>query len=324
MPAVDGLGAAADRVQVPPPGGGRARVPDRCGRHDDHPRPGSVHPPPEVEVVAEDRERGVEAAERVPDVPPHERPRGADGQHVADRVVLALVELTALQPGRPVPGPVGGQADLDEHPRLVPVEGLGPEQADAGAGGAVLEQSGERRGLGGDVVVQEPEPGGRAPGGVGLGGQRLGDRRAEAGPPRQRQHPVDGAAGGAAQQRRRAVGAAGVDGQHAARGDAGGRQGGQRLGQPELTVVRDEDRRDVDDRAGRRLLPAAAPLLRAGGRPAGGCGRAEGHQRQDRGRRHVRPAGRRSDAEDGGRADPARSASLDEVARTARRRGPDR
>ena len=155
-----GAGRPAGRgVGLPAAGGGGPGVPDPRVRDDQDAVPGRVDLPAEVEVVAEDRQLGVEAADRVPHVAPDQRAGGADGEHVLDLVVLALVVLAPLQPGLAVAGCVGGEPDLDQHPGVVPVADLGAEQRGRGAELDLLDQLGEGGRLDRHVVVQEPDPG---------------------------------------------------------------------------------------------------------------------------------------------------------------------
>src|SRR5260370_42706595 len=65
---------------------------------------GRDHPPAEVDVVAEQAETGVEAAEAIPHVTADEQARTADGEYVAFTVVLALVELVRSRCGPPPAG----------------------------------------------------------------------------------------------------------------------------------------------------------------------------------------------------------------------------
>jgi hypothetical protein len=181
VPTVDGSGTAGSGGQHPTTGGGSARVAHPRGRYDDHPVSCGVDPPAEVEVVAEDRQLGVQAAQVVPHLPPDQRAGRAHGQDVPRAVVLALVVLAPLEAGHPVAGGVGGQTDLGQHPGVVPVDRLRAEKRCGRGGLGVLEQPLEGVAVRGAVVVQQPDPGrprchreGRrdsraVPGGVGQG-----------------------------------------------------------------------------------------------------------------------------------------------------------
>src|SRR5690606_22087001 len=124
--------------------------------------------PAEVEPVAERAERGVRAAQGVPDVPAHERARGADGEDVVPRVVLALVHLGLVDARHAAPEAGRRHPDLDDARGPVPRALLRARDGDRGRDLDRAHERGERPGLGGGVVVEEPEPGvlpaGRAPG----------------------------------------------------------------------------------------------------------------------------------------------------------------
>ena len=142
------------------PGGELAVVDHRVGDHPDLVA-GRVRPPAEVDVVAEQRQVGVEAAELVPDVAADQHARRADREHGPAAVVLALVDLARLDPGEPPPGPVGGDARFAHHAPVGQVLQLRAEDgrpAAAGPGEQLLE------GVGGGlaVVVQQPDPLGAA------------------------------------------------------------------------------------------------------------------------------------------------------------------
>ena len=81
---------------------------DRVG-DDPDPVAGRVHPPAEVDVLAEQRHARVEAAGLLPDVAPHQHARAGDGERVPVTVVLALVDLARLDAGDPAPDRVDGQ-----------------------------------------------------------------------------------------------------------------------------------------------------------------------------------------------------------------------
>ena len=102
------------------PAAARLGVGDLGVRDDDHALAGQLGPPAEVDVVAEERERRVEAAQPVPDVAADQQPGGADGQHVVAMVLLALVALAGLDLGAPAATAGHGQADLEQHVGVVP------------------------------------------------------------------------------------------------------------------------------------------------------------------------------------------------------------
>ena len=139
------------------PGGQLAVVHHRVGDHPDLVA-GRVRPPAEVDVVAEQGQVGVEAAELVPDVAADQHARRADREHGPAAVVLALVDLARLDPGEAPSGPVGGDARLAHHAPVRQVLQLRAEDrhrpAAAGRGEQLLEGIGGRLA----VVVQQPDP----------------------------------------------------------------------------------------------------------------------------------------------------------------------
>ena len=139
--------AAGGRRLTDLPGGQLAVVHHRVGDHPDLVA-GRVRPPAEVDVVAEQRQVGVEAAELVPDVAADQHARRADREHGPAAVVLALVDLARLDPGEPPPGPVGGDARLTDHAPVGQVLELRAEDrgrpAAAGPGEQLLQGVGSR------------------------------------------------------------------------------------------------------------------------------------------------------------------------------------
>src|SRR6185437_5653162 len=99
-----------------------------------------VQPPAEVNVVAEQAHAGVEAADQVPDVPPDQHAGAAHGQRVPVAVVLALVDLTRLDPGDPAADRVDGQPGLEDDVPVRPVHDLGPEHRRLGRLGRPAQQ----------------------------------------------------------------------------------------------------------------------------------------------------------------------------------------
>ena len=91
---------------VPAPPGGQFAVVQHGIGDDLHAVAGALSPPAEVHVVAEQLEPGVEPAEPVPGVPPDQHAGGPDREHGAVVIVLALVDLTWLDPGYAAAGPV--------------------------------------------------------------------------------------------------------------------------------------------------------------------------------------------------------------------------
>ena len=125
---------------------------------DDHPVAGQVGPPAQVDVVAQQRQPGVEAAELVPDVAAHQHPGGADREHRADAVVLALVVLAALQPGLAAAAAGDRDADLEQQPAVAEAAHLGAGHRDPRVAGDLGEQLRQGVGRGRAVVVQQPDP----------------------------------------------------------------------------------------------------------------------------------------------------------------------
>ena len=144
---------------------------------------------------------GSKPVEGLPDVATDQHARRADGQDVADAVVLPLVVLAALEPGDAPTGAGDGDAGLQQQAPVVPAEHLGPEDRHA------------RVVVGG---VEEPLEAVARPGAlsscrshtheIGIGGERLVGARAEVGKPRadglRRSRPC-GRGEGCARRRRR-------------------------------------------------------------------------------------------------------------------------
>ena len=113
--------AASGRVPV---AGGRER------RHE-HPEAGQARPPAEVQVVVVAGEALVERPRPLPRLARDEHDGGGHEQDLEHPVVLPLVQLAVLQGGVGVAEPVGRAPHLPEHPRLVPVDDLGADDAHA-------------------------------------------------------------------------------------------------------------------------------------------------------------------------------------------------
>ena len=180
---------AAALGRAAPPGRQLPVVEHRVG-DDLHPVAGRLHPPAEVEVVAEQPEPGVEPAELIPHVAPDEHARRAHGEHGLVVVVLTLVDLARLDAGDPAARPVDGDAHLAQRSPVLAVEHLGPEHHDRTVPAGRPQQPLKRLRGRLAVVVQQPDPldpgqvrvglPGAPPGGVPKGDR---DRLAVAGGP---------------------------------------------------------------------------------------------------------------------------------------------
>ncbi|MEZ5266649.1 MAG: hypothetical protein R2755_33750 [Acidimicrobiales bacterium] len=138
--------ALAERLEVPDPG---------VRRHQ-HPGAGQVGAPAEVGVLAVVGDGLVEAAEGPQQVGPDEEAGARHVEHVADAVVLLLVELVALTERERGTEAVGAHADGEERLGLIPAHELGADDAGVGAVGLLHQQA---HGVGGQghVVVAEQE-----------------------------------------------------------------------------------------------------------------------------------------------------------------------
>ena len=126
---------------------------------DEHPGTGDLGPPAEVEVLAEEGDRRVVAAEGGEEVGADERGRPGDAEDVADGVVLLLVELAPLDGRHLVARLVDHRADLQQAGGVVPGDQLRAD--DAGVGPVrLLDEGPHGVGLEGDVVVAEQVEGG--------------------------------------------------------------------------------------------------------------------------------------------------------------------
>ncbi len=261
---------AAGAVDGPAFAGGRLGVPQDGVGGDQHPVPGHVGAPAQVDVVTHQGQPAVEAAELLPDVPADQHARGGDGQDGTDLVVLALVLLAPVESG-PAASAVGDRdADFEELAAVVPAAELGSDDRGVLVVVDDAEHLGEGVGFGGAVVVEQPEPlhrfavrqfgqvvGVVAPGpGDGVpaagalqvrqvvrgedagGAARLVDGGAEARTPREVQDAVGAERLG--DQARGVVGAAGVGGDDVLYGAFLAEQPGERVGQPACAVVGDE------------------------------------------------------------------------------------
>ena len=91
--------------------------------HDGDAVPGQAGAHAEVEAVVDGRERGIESVERLPDGVPDEDGGRIEAEHVAESVVLALVELVGDDRDAPAEARHGA-SEAGDPARLVPVHEL--------------------------------------------------------------------------------------------------------------------------------------------------------------------------------------------------------
>src|SRR5205085_1476515 len=149
---------AADAVDGAALAGGGLGVPQDRVRGDEHLVAGGLGAPAQVDVVAHQRQPPVEAAELLVDIAADEHAGGGDGQHRADLVVLALVLFAAVQAGPTAAAARDADARFEQLAAVVPAAQFGADDGGGGAGVGDPQQFGERVGLGGAVVVQQPQP----------------------------------------------------------------------------------------------------------------------------------------------------------------------
>ena len=125
-------------------------------RGDDDPSAAQVSAPAQVDVVAVERHRRVEAAERAEQVSAREQARRREDEDIADGVVLLLVVLARLGDRVDLAEAVEAEADVLEHTGVVPGDQLRPDEAGVGPVQLLDEQADHIR-LEGDVVVAEAE-----------------------------------------------------------------------------------------------------------------------------------------------------------------------
>ncbi len=126
-----------------------ARDGRRC--HDD---PGTcqMRTPAEGEVVVVEVDGRVESADRGEEVRPDQGGRARDHEHVADRIVLLLVELVAVDQGGASAGLVDRLADAEQTAPVAPGDELGPDHPGVGPK-CLLDQGPDCVGRQRDVVV---------------------------------------------------------------------------------------------------------------------------------------------------------------------------
>ena len=130
----------------------------RAGCHH-HPCAAHLRPPAQVEVLAHDEDVGVKTAELREQVGAHERAAAGCEEHVADRVVLAVVDLPRFHPVDHGPALVDGHPHVQEARRVVPTDEFGRDDARVGTERFLYEDV-DGVGIRGDVVVAEQQVGG--------------------------------------------------------------------------------------------------------------------------------------------------------------------
>ena len=238
-----------------------------------------MHPPAEVDVLAEQRHVGVEAAHRVPDVAADQHAGAADREAVAVPVVLALVDFARLDAGDPPPA----VSMVTPASRITCWSAqsltLGPSTAADRVSAAPRSSCSRASGAGSESScsshTHSTVPGCRRSCGTGNVHvrravlQRARDRGAVARGPVHAEH--DRLAEQSGQLRAAAVPAAGVDGDHALHRPALVEQRADDARQPRGAVVGDDHRRDdvLRIRIVRRQVGSARSSeghLQAGGR----------------------------------------------------------
>ena len=95
-------------------------VTDPRRRSDDHSCAADVGAPAEVDVLAVEAHRRVEATEGAEQVGAHEEAGRGDGEHVRHCVVLFLIDLADVDAAGRLPEAVDVEADIVEDPGVAP------------------------------------------------------------------------------------------------------------------------------------------------------------------------------------------------------------
>ena len=125
---------------------------------DHHPRTGDLAPPGKVEVLAHGDDPGVEAVQLSKQVGSDQGAAAGGDEDVSDRVVLAVVHLAledAVDHGTRL---VAAHADMEQDPRVVPVDELGRDDSGVGTEG-LLDEPTHRIVVERHVVVAQQEEG---------------------------------------------------------------------------------------------------------------------------------------------------------------------
>jgi hypothetical protein len=149
--AVQGVGGAGAALQ----GGG---VADGGGGDHGDAVAGTAYPQAQVDVVADERDGGVEPADVVQDAAPDQHARRGDEQDVAPAVVLSLVDVAGAEVGEAAAAAGDGGADLDEGAGVVPAPLLAAGHGQRRGRPHHGQQLGEGVRLGCAVVVEQPHP----------------------------------------------------------------------------------------------------------------------------------------------------------------------
>ncbi len=149
---------------------GRRRVPVTGARERRHQHVESREAcaPAEVEILVPAVQSLVEQSDPLPRVARDQHRARRDAQHLDHAIELPLIDLARLQRRVRVTEPIRGTADLPEQPRFLPVDDLGPDDADVLHAHADrrLDETRHRIGIERGVVVQYQEV---------VGGSRRGD-----------------------------------------------------------------------------------------------------------------------------------------------------
>ncbi len=132
-------------------------VADPRRRCDHHPCTCHAGPPAEIEVIAVERDAGVEAAQRCEEVGTDQGGRSGDVEGVPDGVVLGLVEIAPLDERGRLAVAVRTHANLQEPLGAVPVDDLGPHHAGIGPVGLLDHDLDGVAGEAHVVVAQQQE-----------------------------------------------------------------------------------------------------------------------------------------------------------------------
>ena len=149
------VGCRTQRAPIPRPCLGV--VDDGVGRAHDAVS-SEMSTPAEIDVVAEQREPGIEPAQLMPDVTPHQHAGRADCERVAEAVALTLVLLLLVEAGLTPARPGDRDANLEQCAPVVPAADLGSDNTDGRILTSRLQQVPEGAGGWCRIIVEQPEP----------------------------------------------------------------------------------------------------------------------------------------------------------------------